>query len=224
MKLSFNKGDYGQHMNMVNATKELLNDSIVLRSIMENVDHRIAHLRNENARKKELIYILLLAIPLAILIIYVNYSHGFTWRIISGVALAGYFFVYHLFTKDTDFDSHLSISSIHDEDPKPLKFLQMKVDYLTSVGVNQKTKLELTRAFYFIFFPFICYFTYESVFKITPFTYIILGLATAVTISLIAWYFFFKEDFKALSYSQNQLKDYNKLIHQHYLSISDEEE
>ncbi len=225
MELSFNKGNYDQHMNMVKATKELLNESIVLRSIKENVDNRISHSREENSSDKELTLILILALPLLITLIYINIQFGLTWRLIPAVGLFVFFLVYYNLIKDDSPDLQLTSPGLHEDDnPKPLKFLEMKVNYLLSLSGQQKIKLDLLHAFYILFFPFLTYFLYEIIIKSTPFDNIIIGLLVAFLICGVAWHFFFKNDFKALGYSQNQLRDYKKLIHQHYISYSSSEE
>jgi hypothetical protein len=223
MELTFNKGNYDQHIDMVNATKEMLNDSIVLRSIKENVDHRIAKSREENSADQELSIILILAVPFIMLFIYINILSGLSWRIAPGILMIVYFIIYYYVTKDSNTEIQLISPGVHDEGPKPLKFLEMKVNYLIAQSIQQKTKLDLLRVFYLLFFPFLCYFLYEVIIKSAPFNNILVGLLLSAIISGVGWYIFFQNDFKALRYSHRQLNDYKKLIHQHYISYSEEE-
>lgn len=224
MDLSFNKGNYDQHMNMVNASKELLNDSIVLRSIKENVDKQIDQERSEPANDQDWILISILALPLFLIVVYINFKLGLSWRLIPGLGLIGFILVYFKLSRDLKADPSTTALNLHDAGPKPLKFLEMKVNYLLSLRNQKESQLQLLRSFYIIFFPFLLYFLYELLIKATPFDQIFIGIIAAYAISSIAWYFFFQNDFKALSYSKKQLEDYNKLIHQHYMSYADQEE
>ena len=225
MELSFNKGNYDQHMNMVNASKELLNDSIVLRSIKENIDQKIEESREDDSGQN-FILILIIAIPLFILVGLSLYFFGITWRVFPGVGLIGFILVYFNISKDggSHLNPHLHSSQILDDNPKPLKFLEMKVNYLLSITKQRDSQLQLLRAYYWIFFPFVLYYSYELLIKETPFNHLLIGIILAFLMNSIAWYLFFQNDFKALGYSEKQLNDYNKLIQQHYLSYSDQEE
>jgi len=223
MELSFKKGNYDQFMNMVNASKELLNDSIILRSIKENIDKRIATINQDNQEKTDISLILALAIPLLALLIHDNFLHGFSWRLIPGLGLIGFFIIYRILTRDSQMDNQLISHNIHNDDPRPLKYLGMKIDYLASIASNKKTSLELVRAFYIIFFPLLCFFTYEVAFRKVPFDNIFFGLLASFIIGGIFWYFFFKRDFNQIFFFQKQLMDYKHLINQHNTSLLEEE-
>lgn len=224
MELSFKTGNYDQFMNMVNASKQLLNDSIILRSIKDNVDQRIDLAKDVHFQKTDLNMILVLALPLSIVLAYVNYQYGLSWRLIPLIGLVGFFIAYRIFTKNSEQDNRLLSQDIHDDSPRPLKYLGMKVDYLSSITQNRKTSLQLVRTFYIIFFPFLSYFIYEIVIGAVPFDHIFIGLVVAYILSGFFWYFFFKKDFSEVGFSESQLSDYKNLITQHYTLLSNSEE
>ena len=223
MELTFNKGNYDQHMNMVNTSKELLNDSIVLRSIKDNVDRKIEESQS-SLNTKDIGLFLILAIPLFLVVLYATYVFGFSWRIIAGLGMIGFFVVYYTITNDNDLELDMPSPGLHNDDPRPLKFLEMKVDYLSGQNDLKKTRLALLRMFYIIFFPFLCYFLFELVLGHTPFKNILLGLVVSILMSAMAWFLFFKGDFESIEYDGNQLREYKKLIHQHFVSLQDEQE
>jgi len=223
MELTFKKGDYDQHMSMVNASKELLNESIALRNIKASVDQKITEYNSNQFQNKNLGLFLILAIPLTLVVLLSIFSFGFSWRIIAGIGMIGFFIVYYIITRDNDVELSMPSPGLHDDDPRPLKFLDMKVDYLIGHNELKKTRYGLLRTFYFIFFPFLCYFLYEMVFGYTPFQSILTGLIAAIVLSTTAWFFFFRGDFEAFDENDIQLKGFKKVILQHHDSVIDAE-
>ena len=90
MGLTFNKGDYGQFMEMVNTSKELLSDSILLRSIKEKVDDRLDDQKKSDDNKQTLLLILALSIPFLLVLLFAIVRYGISWRIVPALGLITY--------------------------------------------------------------------------------------------------------------------------------------
>ena len=223
MKLTFKHGDYDKYIGMVNASKELLNDSIILRSIKENIDARLSTINQANQKKTDVARTLVLALPLLGVLLWVNIIYGLSWRLIPVIGLIIFFIFYKVQFDGSSTDNQLLKKDIHNNDPMPLKYLRMKVDYLSSHSNNTKNRLVLLRAFYIIFFPILCYFIYEVLFKSAPFGKVLFGLPGAYLIGGVFWFFFFSNDFSQNQFLQKQLQDYKHIIDQHNKSMMEEE-
>lgn len=212
MGLSFNKGDYGQFMEMVNTSKELLSDSILLRSIKEKVDNRLDDHKKSDDNKLTLLLILALSLPFLLVLVIAIVRYGISWRIVPALGLITYLVIYKILMNTPATESLHLPKEVHNDDPKPLKYLEMKVDYLASLAKIKKRNLELLRGFYMLFFPFSCYLVYEAIFKAPPFGNLLLGLFASFIVASVFWYYYFRKDLLKMEYDQNQLGEFKTLI------------
>ena len=212
MSLSFNKGDYDKFMEMVNTSKELLNESILLRSVQEKVNSQLEGFKSAHLDKEALNLIIALGTPLVLLLIVSTIRIGISWRAVIAVALIIYLVVYNILM-DTPLNQSLHVGKeVHSEDPKPLKYLEMKVNYLSTLTKIKRRHLELLRGYYILFFPFICFLVYEMLFNSPPFGNLLWGLFISFLFGGIFWYFYFRSEILKTDYNQNQLKGYRDLI------------
>ena len=131
MELTFNRGNYDEHIDMVNSTKELLDGSILLRNVQEKVDSKIDSFKSVgNNNYDHLVFFL--AVPLFLVLAYVNYKFFISWRVIPFLALAIFGVYYGITSKKQEVNRNNSIKDQHDLGPRPLKYLDMKLDYLSA--------------------------------------------------------------------------------------------
>lgn len=208
MELLFKKGDYNQFIDMVNTSKELLNDSLLLRSIKEKVDLSISKSVEDQTKQENLTLILLLFIPLTLVLVYLNAIHGISWRLVPLLGVIGYVIFYRTSINTPNLNNQLFPEEDHTENLKPMKYLEMKIKYLMSFYDYLKLSHDLVRWFYIIFFPFLCLFLYELVFGVTPFGHVLLGLLGALLIGGVFWYFYFKRNVDRAHFNKEKLKRY----------------
>lgn len=208
MELLFKKGDYNQFIDMVNTSKELLNDSLLLRSIKEKVDLSISKSVEDQTKQENLTLILLLFIPLTLVLVYLNAIHGISWRLVPLLGVIGYVIFYRTSINTPNLNNQLFPEEDHTENLKPMKYLEMKIKYLMSFYDYLKLSHDLVRWFYIIFFPFLCLFLYELVFGVTAFGHVLLGLLGALLIGGVFWYFYFKRNVDRAHFNKEKLKRY----------------
>jgi hypothetical protein len=214
MELSFNKGNYDEYIDMVKASKELLNDSLLLRSIQDNVNSEINANKDVVDNSEHFILMLAICLILTLMVLIHFVIVGLSWHILPLLFAIGYVIYYKTKMNAPTFESSLHSKKVHDEEPKPLKYLEMKVVYLCQLAAYKKNSIQLVMVFYMILFPFIAFFLFELLFQRPPFGNLFLGLIAAAIICSPIWYFIMRRDLAKANFDFNQFNDYLTLINQ----------
>ncbi len=211
----FRKEKYQEYVDLIKNVKEEVSTSMFDTRVKNQTDSILEDLKDKSDVQYLNMALIFLTIPLLLILVGQYIQFGFTLRTIILVFLLGFFLLYRSAMKSVTVESVLKGRAMskfeYDENNQALG-LNAKLDYILSGIAVKKSRLNLTRWYYALFFPFLMVFVTEIVKGEFDTKWYVIGLILAFLTGGYFWWKYFGYDLDDLEITEDEIVDIQRRI------------
>ncbi len=211
----FRKEKYKEYVDMIKDVKNDVSTSMFDKRVKNQTDGILEELKDKSDVQYLNLALIFLTVPLLIVLVSQYIEYGFTIRTVTLLLLLAFFFLYRSAMKSVTVESVLkgrSLEKFAYDEHNEKEGMNAKLEYILSGIAVKQSRLNLTKWYYTLFFPFLMIFVTEIIKGRFEAKWYIIGLVIAFLTGGYFWWKFFSYEIEDLATTKDEIIDIQRRV------------